>query len=104
MTPKGQHIMQVIVDIVPDKENKWNEWYNNVHIPDILGCPGWYSARRYLRVAGDHGPKYTTLYEVEDEHVMESDLFKQRAGWGPFAADVRHVSNIFYKLVFPDTV
>jgi antibiotic biosynthesis monooxygenase (ABM) superfamily enzyme len=100
MNLKTEYIVQVGVDVDPGKEDEWNEWYNNVHLPAIVDCPGYYSGRRYLRVAGDQGPKYATLYEVENEHVMESDLFKKRRGWAHFTNHVYHLSKVIYKLVY----
>src|SRR4030067_3715012 len=103
MANKTKYILQVMVDIDPELEAEWNDWYNNKHIPDILGCPGWYSAERYVRVAGNDGPKYTTIYEVEDEHIFESELFKQRRGGAQFKDHVNHVSNIFYKVIYSES-
>ena len=101
MGAKPKYILQVMVSVDQAVEDEWNEWYNNVHIPDLLECPGWYSARRYESVAGASVPKYATLYEVEDEAVVESDLFQQRRGWSKFENHVR-ASHSFYKQIFPE--
>jgi hypothetical protein len=55
-----QHI--VLVDIDPEHEAAFNAWYDEVHIPDILGCPGWLSATRYRCLEG--GPRYAAVYEI----------------------------------------
>jgi hypothetical protein len=52
------------------REAEWNEWYEKVHIPEILErVPGFRSATRYERPAGskpaDGELGYCTVYEIE---------------------------------------
>jgi hypothetical protein len=57
----------------PGKEAEYNEWYDNVHIPDVLSVPGVVSAQRYTvkqldRDSGkpvDYG--FLTAYEVDGD-------------------------------------
>jgi hypothetical protein len=57
----------------PGKDDEFNEWYDNTHIPDILKIPGMVSAQRYdLRpLARDQEKepeyRYVTIYEVEGD-------------------------------------
>jgi hypothetical protein len=55
----------------PSKEDEFNEWYTNVHVPDVLQTPGAVSAQRYRNVRPGKGtralPKYLALYEIESE-------------------------------------
>ena len=55
------------------KEDEYNDWYNNVHLPEVLALPGFRSARR-LRLspqqlgAEDSPPSahhYLALYELD---------------------------------------
>jgi antibiotic biosynthesis monooxygenase (ABM) superfamily enzyme len=100
MKQNAKCILVVTAEVDPEKEEAWNEWYNKKHLPDILECPGWYEARRYRRIAGDGGTQYIAIYVVENERIFESELFKQRAGWGEFEGFVKNVTNTFYYEVY----
>lgn len=78
----------VRVDIDPAHEAAFNRWYEETHLPDLLACPGWLSARRY--VALDGGPKYVALYEIAGLWVYETDEFHRVKGFGPFEPHVRN--------------
>jgi hypothetical protein len=78
----------VRVDIDPVHEDAFNRWYETVHIPDLLGCPGWLSARRY--VAMDGGPKYVAVYEIDGFWVYETPEFERVKGFKEFEPHVRN--------------
>ncbi|WP_246666188.1 DUF4286 family protein [Aquamicrobium sp. LC103] len=75
-----QHI--VLVDIDPEVEDDFNAWYDEIHIPDILACPGWLSAKRHRCVEG--GPKYVAVYEITGPEAYETPEFHAIKGFGPF--------------------
>ena len=61
---------------VEGKEAEFNEWYDKVHIPELLAIPGMLSATRYdlrdaeiYRVEGGFAPehRYLTIYEMEGD-------------------------------------
>ena len=64
----------------PDREAEFNEWYDKIHIPDVLETPGFVKATRYtLAVPGQSGSRqaeYVTLYELDrgDLEQAEQDL------------------------------
>jgi hypothetical protein len=67
--------------VSPEREDEFNDWYDNQHLPDMLGLPGWEAACRY-RLAdeqrpqpedGSHGRKYLAVYELEAE-ALETPL------------------------------
>jgi len=74
------HIVRINID--PAHEVAFNEWYDNTHVPEILACPGWLSARRF--VAMDDGPKYAAMYEVAGTWVYETPEFLAVSGFGAF--------------------
>jgi hypothetical protein len=51
----------------PDREQEYNTWYDEVHIPELLALDGIVSARRLRPVDGD-GP-YVALYELEGDNL-----------------------------------
>jgi hypothetical protein len=81
-----QHM--VFVDIAPEREVEFNLWYDRVHVPEILACPGWRKASRYLCVEG--GPKYAAVYEIDGPQAYETPEFKAIKGFGPFT---QYISN-----------
>ena len=61
---------------VPGREDDFNEWYDNVHIPELLAVPGMLSATRYTlhdaaiyHVRGGVVPehRYMCVYELDGD-------------------------------------
>jgi hypothetical protein len=52
----------------PDRDQEYNTWYDEVHIPELVALDGFVSARRLRPVDGD-GP-YVALYEVEGANLQ----------------------------------
>ena len=61
----------------PGQEAEYNEWYNKIHIPDVLNVPGFVAAQRF-KVAdtqlGDGTPahRYLALYEIDTDDIKGS--------------------------------
>jgi len=56
----------------PEREDEYNQWYEDVHIVDVLKLQGFTAARRYRAVpAGPQPPAhaYSALYEVEADDL-----------------------------------
>jgi hypothetical protein len=45
----------------------YHQWYNEVHIPEILATPGFVSARRFEPM--DEGGPFVAIYEIEADDV-----------------------------------
>ena len=58
------------MDIPPEHEAEWNEWYSNIYTVNYEKVPGCIGARRWKAVRGE--PKYAVVYEFEHEKVSES--------------------------------
>jgi hypothetical protein len=52
----------------PDREQEYNTWYDEVHLPELVALDGFVSARRLRPVDGD-GP-YIALYEIEGDSLQ----------------------------------
>ena len=52
----------------PDREQEYNSWYDEVHIPELLALDGIVAARRLRPVDGD-GP-YVAIYELEGDDLQ----------------------------------
>ena len=57
------------------KEDEYNEWYDNVHVPEVLATPGMVSAQRYslceTEIAKASGAepthRYLCVYEMKGD-------------------------------------
>ncbi|MFC1983292.1 DUF4286 family protein [Chloroflexota bacterium] len=87
------------------KEKEFNDWYNEVHIPDILETQGFLSATRYENREPSEGQgKFLTLYEIETDDIdktmailgeRSSNLKKQGRG----SSLISVVSRTVYKKI-----
>jgi hypothetical protein len=66
-------ILLVISDAVAGEDQAFNEWYDNVHLDDVLSVPGIVAARRFVAVPSVHGElpdaRYVAIYEIEAEDL-----------------------------------
>lgn len=89
----------VFTDPVPGKEEEYNDWYNNVHLQDVVAVPGVVAARRFKMksvVGGEMKNRYLAIYDMETddpEKVME--IIGHRVGSGGMAVtDTLGAANI----------
>ncbi|OBI23620.1 MULTISPECIES: DUF4286 family protein [unclassified Mycobacterium] len=52
----------------PDREDEYNTWYDQIHIPELLTLTGIVAARRFRPVDGN-GP-YVAIYELEGDDLQ----------------------------------
>ena len=75
----------VMTNPTQGKEAEYNDWYNNVHIPDVLNVKGMVGAQRFRladqQMAGQPQHRYLALYEIETDNLQETlDDLKSRSG------------------------
>jgi hypothetical protein len=63
------------MNIAPEFEAEFNEWYDKEHIPALAAVPGVLSARRFRGSSGNR--KYVALYHLATPEVQESAEWKQ---------------------------
>jgi len=57
----------------PNKEKEFNEWYDKIHIHDMLEIPGILRATRYEVVNPTQGqPKFMAIYEAEADDFNQT--------------------------------
>lgn len=72
------------VNPVEGQDEAYNEWYDAVHVPDVLALPGFKRAQRFrLDPFVDEPMRYLTVYEVEADDPQEV-LDRVRAGESSF--------------------
>ena len=63
----------VATECAPEVEEKFNKWYEEVHIPMLLEMKGLKEVSRYKLVRGnnDQYPKYLATYKFENMEAYE---------------------------------
>lgn len=64
----------VLTNPVEGREDEYNDWYTNTHLPDVLKIPGIVAAQRFTRAAIQRGAgpfpwKYLAIYECESDNL-----------------------------------
>ena len=89
-----------------DREEAFNRWYNEEHVPQVLQWKGVVSARRYRAILGEDHYQYMAVYELVNEAnfraLMESDHMKAlRAEYDAHFGDTSERARFAYEQVFP---
>jgi len=63
------------MNIGPELEAEFNQWYDKEHIPALAAVPGVLCARRFRGTSGNR--KYVALYHLASPDVVESAEWKQ---------------------------
>lgn len=75
---KGGGLLCVMNDIAPACDRRdYEAWYQQDHVPDRLGIPGFLHARRYRRLNGPRA-EFLTFYETATPQVLCSAPYLKR--------------------------
>jgi hypothetical protein len=90
----------ITVDIDDQHAESFSRWYNEVHFPEILACPGWRAGRRYECVDGE--PRFLAVYDLDDEKTpFSSPEFAAAVGWDEHVAGIRGYHGFrIYRLIY----
>jgi heme-degrading monooxygenase HmoA len=76
--PKGAGgLLLNAMNVVPEHEADFNDWYNNEHIPALSAVPGVLCARRYRGDAD--AQRYVALYHLESADIANGAAWKKAA-------------------------
>lgn len=86
----ARYKMIALTNPVEGREDEFNEWYQNVHLPEVCAVPGVTGAQRYRMAAplqdpSGLGKKYLAVYDIESDDL--------RATLGAFATSPRTPSD-----------
>ncbi len=70
----GGGLLLNAMNIAPELEAEFNEWYDKEHIPALAAVPGVLCARRFRGTSGNR--KYVALYHLAEPGVVESAEWK----------------------------
>jgi len=103
---QGAYWCMVKVDFSdPSREAEFNQWYNEVHVPELLSLPGFLRAWRVQvaqdpRALGEPGQTYIAVYEIENPAVF--DQLAGRASWdGKWGPYIKNWARTFYHVMYP---
>ena len=93
-------LLIVTAEVDPAVEAEWNRWYDEVHLPDALKCPGIRRGQRYVsagevtEMSGGEKNKtakriYTTVYEIDSPEAIATPEFQAMRGWYQFTPHIR---------------
>jgi len=101
MDKSTKYLYIVRMDVDPEKEMQFNEWYNKEHVPALLKVPGVMGAYRYVSLEGT--PKYTAIYELENPNVRTSEAWKKAVEMTPRPKDItsKNTSRNLCERIYP---
>jgi hypothetical protein len=73
--PGAQGLITVRLDVAPEHDEEFNDWYNLEHLRQVVALPGFVRARRYR--ADDAPLKYLAWYETADETIEAAADFQR---------------------------
>ncbi|HXT82690.1 MAG TPA: DUF4286 family protein, partial [Acetobacteraceae bacterium] len=78
--PEGaEGLLAVSMNVAPEAEAEFNEWYNTEHIPLLGAVPGILSARRFRAAGSGVERKYLALYNAKSVDAIRSDAWNKAA-------------------------
>jgi hypothetical protein len=70
----------VTVEVEPRGAAAFDRWYEEVHVPEIVACPGWLGNERYAALTGD--PLFLAVYGLADaERPFGTPEYEAAVGW-----------------------
>ncbi len=104
----AKYTLVVLSNPTSGKEAEFNEWYDKVHVPDVLRVPGFVAAQRF-KLGGpqlNDAPRphrYLALYEIETDDIQASmDELRRRVGTAEMViSDAIDMKGVFGALFAP---
>lgn len=71
------HTMMVLSNPVPGREDEFNRWYDERHVPDVLSVPGFVAAQRFRLSDPQPRPEqqnyaYAAVYDIETDNLKKT--------------------------------
>jgi hypothetical protein len=70
----------MVVSYTPRREYiaMFHEWYDTVHVPELMSCPGFLRTRRFRALDGI--PNFFAMYELDDPEALHGERFRAFSG------------------------
>lgn len=86
----------------PAREKEFNDWYDNIHVPDILESPSVLRASRYETDSpADGRGKFLALHDIEQTIAAFWDHVSEKWTQGRMSALMAPASAIVYRQITP---
>lgn len=104
----GHYRYLVFTDPVEGREAEYNEWYDTIHLAEVIAVPGFVAAERYQFEPGENQEtrhKYLAIYEftADDPAIVLGELSVRaadgRLNMVPVLAD--NIETRLYKVITP---
>jgi hypothetical protein len=88
MSPRPALLNVVSTEVAPEHADAFDRWYSEVHVPEIVSCPGWVCARRYRSL--DSSARFLAMYELTDEsRPFATPEYEAAVGWDEHVGHLR---------------
>jgi antibiotic biosynthesis monooxygenase (ABM) superfamily enzyme len=88
----AEFVLTVRLNTPAEHEKDFNAWYDEDHVPALVGVPGVYCAHRYVAVEG--APKYLAIYEMGDGNATKSPEWESARNYGRTAQIRPHLKDM----------
>ncbi|WP_068154789.1 DUF4286 family protein [Rhodococcus phenolicus] len=89
------------------RDDEFNEWYDTIHVPEVVATPGMVSAQRYRimdtemsRLAGKPAHRYLVVYEMDEDPDIVMARVREQVASGAMrmhdALDMESVAMSFW--------
>jgi hypothetical protein len=85
------------MDVSPEHEQDFNDWYNTEHQPALCSVPGAIAARRFRAIEG--GPRYMALVYLTTPEIQASEAWSTAANT-PWTKRVRETYQNRWRVVY----
>jgi len=72
----ARHVLIVLSNAVDGRDDEFNDWYENVHLPDLLKVDGFCAAQRFKlaepQIYEDRSYQYLAIYEIDAEDIEKA--------------------------------
>ncbi len=98
----------VLTNAVKGRDDEFNQWYDNQHIPDALDVPGYVTAQRFhladTQMAGAPASRwcYLAIYEIESDDLkatMNESMSRAGTARMPQSDAADHASSTIFAAI-----
>ncbi len=104
----GKYKLLVLTNAINGRDDEFNRWYDNQHIPDALDVPGYITAQRFrladTQMAGAPASRwrYLAIYEIESDDLkatMNESMSRAGTGRMPQSDAADHASSTIFAAI-----
>lgn len=75
-----QFLNAISVQTLAHETAAFDRWYDEIHVPEIVACPGWLGARRFRSVCDP--ARVLAIYDLQDaERPFSTPEYEAAVGW-----------------------